>query len=336
MKAQENSRGHVVKAVTASRRLCRAIAAAALSLPLLLGGTPASTAPLSVAILTSDESAPYTELIDAVRKELAREGAGKAEIVVLPWQAVSSIPTLKSAPELLVAVGVKAAQALASSGVRIPVLNTLIPSDAFEKIARQYGRMQDARNFSAVYLDQPFSRQFGLIRTALPGRTRVGVLLGPDSAEHYPSLQTAAKEQKLDLQVERIATERELIPAVQRVLEESGVLLAIPDPLVFNGSTIQNLLLTSYRYQRPVVGFSAAYMRAGALVAVYSTPAQLGIQVAEILQRASLAGTTQLPSPQYPKYYSISVNRHVARSLGLHVPDESRLLEGLRRLESEP
>ncbi|MGH8718822.1 MAG: hypothetical protein ACREV0_07765 [Burkholderiales bacterium] len=36
--------------------------------------------------------------------------------------------------------------------------------------------------FSAVVLDQPLSRQLRLIRSALPGIRKVGMILGPDSA----------------------------------------------------------------------------------------------------------------------------------------------------------
>lgn len=79
-----------------------------------------------------------------------------------------------------------------------------------------------------------------------------------------------------------------------------------------------------------MMAFSPAYVRAGALLAVYSTPTQIG-QQAGALARGVLLGQP-LGVPQYPLQFEISVNEHVARSLGLKL-DADQLAERLRRLE---
>jgi ABC-type uncharacterized transport system substrate-binding protein len=66
---------------------------------------------------------------------------------------------------------------------------------------------------------------------------------------------------------------------------------------------------------------------------VYSTPAQIGLQ-AGLMARGVLQGRTLGP-PQYPQDFSISVNEHVARSMGLSL-DAQTLTERLRRLEKGP
>ena len=113
------------------------------------------------------------------------------------------------------------------------------------------------------------------------------------------------------------------------LLENSDVLLSLPDPLVFNSGTIHHLLVATYHQKIPVIGFSRAFVEAGALLAVYSTPAQTGRQAAEIVQQVLRTPVRALPPPQYPKYFAIAVNRRVAASLGLEVPDEQTLLNRL-------
>lgn len=286
-------------------------------------------APVNIAVVLSDESAPYKDTASSLRTTLGQSSI-KAAVNVYS-RSDGKIDFLRETPDLIVAVGVSAAQELAMQNLPIPVLAILIPRQAFDKIARQ----RDHKLFSAVFLDQPEARQMELIRLAIPDRGRVGVVLGPDSVGSLKSLQAAASEARLGLVAEKISAAEELLPALQRVLAESDVLLAVPDPLVFNKGTVQSLLLTTYRYQDPVIGFSHAYVKAGALASVYTSPEQVGRQAGDIVLRVLANRPTWLPPPEYPKYFSVSVNYQVARSLGLSIGDELSLLQKLKRASEE-
>lgn len=283
-----------------------------------------AAAPVNVAIVLSDESAPYQETASSLRATLAQSSSRTVATVYSLSGRKNDF--LRETPDLIVTVGVGAAQELAAQNLPIPVLAVLIPRQAFEKIPRQ----RDYKYFSAIFLDQPLARQMELIRLATPERRRVGVLLGPDSQGTLKFLQAAASEARLSLAVEKISAAEELLPALQRVLADSDVLLAVPDPLVFNKGTVQSLLLTTYRYQDPVIGFSHAYVKAGALASVHTTPEQVGRQAGDVILRVLGSRATWLPAPEYPRYFSVSVNYQVARSLGLNISDETVLLQHLK------
>lgn len=301
----------------------------AVAFALSVSGLAQASGQAHVTIVVSEESDAYSEVAAAIRTVLEQRPGINPVVTVLPLQGIVArkIDLAREHPDLIVAVGVRAAQYLAAQNLSPPLLAALIPRQAFEKIARQ----RDYRMFSAVFLDQPPSRQMELIRLALPGRGRVGVVLGPESQDVLKALQAAAKESKFGLVAEKIGAAEELLPALQRVLAESDVLLAVPDPLVFNKGTVQSLLLTTYRYQDPVIGFSHAYVKAGALAAVYTTPEQAGKQAGEILVRVLGGKSWTLPPPEYPKYFSVSVNHQVARSLGISIEDEAALYQSLKR-----
>jgi putative tryptophan/tyrosine transport system substrate-binding protein len=109
----------------------------------------------------------------------------------------------------------------------------------------------------------------------------------------------------------------------------------VPDAAIYNRNNIANILLTSYRAQVPLFGFSPSYVKAGALAAVYSQPAQIAQQVAEIIQ--NLPANGPLPAPQSPRYFSVSVNSQVKLSLELTMDSEAQLLQKLKQLpESAP
>ena len=131
----------------------------------------------------------------------------------------------------------------------------------------------------------------------------------------------------------RISDESQIGPSLDRLLETSDVLVALPDGQVFNRDTAMSILLTSYRYRRPVIGFSEAYVRAGAIAAVFSTPADIAHQAAEWLNE--LTDYTQLAGQiRAPRHFRITVNGRVAEALGLDQQDPEMLAQALRAEEA--
>ena len=145
------------------------------------------------------------------------------------------------------------------------------------------------------------------------------------------ALAAAAMERKLRLSAQQVMGESDLAPALQKLLPDTDLLLALPDAAVFNAGTIQLILLSTYRHQRPLIGFSASYTRAGAILSLFSTPRQIGAQAADMLRAALASG--RLPPPQYPREFQVAANPHVARSLGLSLDSEDGLLQRLREMD---
>jgi len=120
--------------------------------------------------------------------------------------------------------------------------------------------------------------------------------------------------------------------ALQNVLKHSDVLLALPVPAVYNSATLRNILVSTYQAGIPLVGFSSSYVKAGAMCAVFSSPAQFASQAGMDIRKFIEAGA--LPPAQYPKFYEVAVNDRVAQSLGINInnPDElSKHMSVIRR-----
>ena len=288
----------------------------------------------NVTIVLSEDSATYRTVAEALHHELERTAPGRFRVGVIDTAAVET--TLADVPKnevgLIVGVGVAAATAVTESiAVRTPVLHTLVPRAAFDKLQAGRRSAGNTAAVSAIYLDQPPSRIMDLVHFALPKRSRIGMIFGPDSAVFAKSYEMAARQIGLRFESETVATAEEIPRALERVLGRSDLLLAAPDAQVYTRSTLQSILLSAYRANSPVIGFSSAYVRAGALAAVYSTPEQIGRQAAEMILRAAGQTDWQLPAPQNPKYFSVEVNRDVARALGLSLEEDSQLLERLKR-----
>lgn len=297
----------------------------------LTGAGAGMAAGKTVLVLLSKEQPEYQEVADSLRQTLARQAGAAIEVNVaaLPEGERRLAADGDTAPNMIVTVGTQAARLAASRDVAVPVLHTLLPRQTYLELARERNRGRTHRH-TAIYIDQPLRRQFNLIGLALPDHAHVAVILGPATASIESELVTAARDRDLDPQVRHLSASTELIPLLREVLEKSDVLLSLPDPMVFNSATLHHLLIATYHRKVPVVGFSRAFVEAGALLAVYSTPTQTGRQAAEIVRQALRTPASPLAPPQYPKYFTVAVNRRVAASLGIDVPDEQTLLDQLQ------
>ena len=286
----------------------------------------------SVVVVTSERSAGYTDAAGALVGELERSGVPRSDIALLSVPESAGVAVAgEAAPRLFVTLGADALKQMLLRDVRVPVLAALIPRSSVERVRKESGNKTAA--VTALYLDQPFGRQLDLLRLALPAAKRIGVLWGTESVQQQSLLLPALSARGLSLVSGSVALNGSLFGGLKTVLDDADVLLAIADPQVFNSATISSILLTTYRAHTPVLAFSPAYVKAGALLSLHTTPTQVGLQAATMARTLLQGGT--LPPAQYPAEFSIGVNEHVARSLGLAL-DAATLTDSLRRMDKRP
>lgn len=281
-------------------------------------------------VALAEEGGPYAE----AGAELQSALGGSVDLTVR--RAPVLFDGKSDPPDLLVTVGLSAfdetlreLERRGAQWARVPVLATLLPQHAYE--ARVVRLDKGGRPVSAALLDQPAQRQIALLKLALPERRHVGVLYGPQSSALMGALQREARARNLSFSTQQAEAQEAIYPALKRLLDEVDLLLAVPEPAIYNPATLQNILLTTYRLRIPVLAFSAAYVKAGAVLAVYSTPAQVARRAVEMIQ--TWRAGRGLPPPQLPREFAVAVNAKVATSLGLDLDEASRLQEELRQLE---
>lgn len=274
--------------------------------------------PLRVTVLLAEEGTAYREFSLSFEDAVARQ---KIPLTLTQAQA------LPPDADLIVAVGIKSAAIALNS--RAPVLCVLVSKAAFEKLLHDSPAHREKNTFSAIYLDQPGKRQLELIVAALPDVKNIGLLYSSLPAD-IADLRKAVSSQGLVLHEQQSA--ESLHRDLQAVLQKSEVLLALPDAQIYNASNIRQILLETYRNGNPVIGISPAYVRAGALCAVYSTPELIAVQAAYLSNQFIATGL--LPSAQYPNEFEVLVNQQVARSLGIQIPESTTLLRQIKAAES--
>jgi len=289
--------------------MLRRIAILLLSSAVMLMTGEARAGSLNVRLVLSDSSPPYRQFAEAFNKALA---SGKADVNVVESQAVNS-----NHADLIVAVGMKATE-LAAAQAGAPVLAVMIPETGYQELLAQTSRQAATRAITAIYLNQPWDRQFDFLQAALPERRRIGLLYSPDTHIDVEGLRQHIAKRGGSLVALPVRSAETLFSSLERVLDGSDLLLAIPDSAIYNSSNIRNILLVSYRKGVPLIGLSQSYVNAGALCAVFSTAEQMAEQTGATV--ISFSRNRRLPGTHYPAEFTIAVNQQVARSLGIDLP----------------
>ena len=236
-------------------------------------------------------------------------------------------------PGLVVTLGAQAAHAL-EGPLSIPVLHAAIARTYYLELLASDEPSTHPHGHSALFLDQPPARQVAALQMALPQLQRIGIIASTQRVDLTEPLADASRAAGIEVVEATVPDEALLIPRVEQLLRYADALLITPDPTLYNRYTLQKVLLAAYRQRKPVIGLSAAYVRAGALLAVHSGPEAIGRDLATRITRFIEHG--ELDSPGYPRHYEVAINHRVARSLGLNLPREAELLEALRAREALP
>lgn len=265
-----------------------------------------------IALILSESGGPYETFATTLDEALN----GSNWHVVGTAQAASIPATLPA--DLIVTAGSEALQKALSRPDSTPIVATLLSRQNYERILAEQRR---SSRITAIFLDQPPARQAAFFRQLFPEQKRFGLLSSPETRTQATQHRQAFSNAGLVLDIEDADTEKALLPALNALLERSTALLALPDSTIYRRNNIKAILITAFRNQRPIIGYSPAFVTAGALAALHTTPVQAARQTAEQI----ISHGTNLPPPTGPAQFAITLNPNVAQALGLKLPDEAAI-----------
>lgn len=265
-------------------------------------------------------------LIEQIEQQLSV--AGYQTVRYTPEHGTDEKPKLHN-QQLIIAIGSKTTQLLLESQLQNPLLSVLMPRHLVDSLQALY---PEKKNWSNLLIDQPMERHFHLITSILGKHQQTGILLGPYTDTMETSLKQAASKTDHRIITQHISDTDQLTSSLKVLNNRSDVLLTLPDPVVFNRNTIRGILLSSYRNRLPIIGFSQAYVKAGAIAAVYSQPGQISKQTVKIVNNFLQNNIFQKKN-YYPEEFSVALNNKVAHSLGIRLETSSVIIDKIKKAE---
>ncbi len=211
---------------------------------------------------------------------------------------------LDKAP-LVLALGPDAAAAVTAAAPRAPVLHALVPNA---------GRIDGLEHSTGIPLHIPEDRGIALVQSLVPAAKKVGVLFDPaQSEQRVEALGRASAAAGLTLVPLRVSSRGEVVSSVQSLLPQVDVLLLIPDTTIISVETFRYMLVRTLDARIPLVGFSEAMVKAGALGGLVAEYEEMGTLAAETARRL----LAKQPLPDSVLRGKLYLNAKTAAALGV-------------------
>ncbi len=273
----------------------------------------------------------YGAFMEGVKENSGTVGARVTEVTTSSVGSMS--PQTLAKYDAVLTIGTIAAREKFSFKPSQTIVHALVSEDILETLRNSSAK--GIAHSTLLVLEQPVARMLALAQIALPERKRLGVIYGPRSIRHAPDVRQQARLRGFQLVEKQVSNENEVGSALQAMVGQIDLLLALPDQDVVNPNTAKSLILDSYLHEIALVGYSHALVKAGALMAVHSTPEQFGRQAVELVSRRNVQDEGG-PQIVYPRYYQVTINYQVARALGIDLPSENELSLRLHQVEVAP
>jgi putative ABC transport system substrate-binding protein len=280
-----------------------------------------------IAMLTSQEAAPYKEVLAGFRQQLSQNGTKPTyEEYSLQGDTTKAMQAVQEAKKkgarVLLTVGSLATQAALKEGGEIPVIACLVLNA---------NELQKAPNATGVVADFPLEMQFEWMHRLMPGYKTVGVLFNPkENRDKVESAARVAQNLGLKLVTREVQTPQDLPQALDSMANQADALWGVADQMVLSPQTAEPILLFSFRNRIPFAGLSTSWVKAGALYALDRDYTDLGAQCGEmavkVLQGAR-ASSLPLATPRKVLY---SLNLKTANHMKLDIPQP--LIDGAQQV----
>lgn len=279
-----------------------------------------------VAIIYSPESMLQNNIAQALSKTLSNT---RADITISTISSDDINTTDIKQPDLSIAIGQDGIQYARKNHPKTKKLFIATDPGAFKL------EKKSEKKYAVLYMAQSYCRQLHLIKLLNEQWKTVSLLISQNKPIDTKTIEKCASKHDLTIYKVNTSGANNLTGNIKQALINSDVLLALPDKNIYNSKTVKNILLTSYRYRKPVIAFSKNFVRAGALASIHSSAKQIAQSATTIITQYFENNQRFNNVINHPNDFSISTNKQVFRALELPVPDNGRLKQALELRESD-
>lgn len=304
--------------------LNRLLLIAALHLPLNIyaePGTPVITHKFSenrIVIIHSADDKLYTTLAQKLSRVYTDSKTG-----------TQSSTTPYTAPDVVIVLGVEG----------LNKANKYYPNTSKLLIVTDPGvywpDTNSDKNNAVLYMTQSFCKQVQFIKLINKNWKAISLLNSQNKPVNSSALEQCASRFGMRTYVVKTEGTERLTSAITEALNHSDILLALPDSKIYNSKTVKNILLTSYRLRKPVIGFSANFVTAGALASVHSNQQQITETAVKLIKQYLNNSNRFTQAVSYPDAFEISINKQVFMALDLTMPDTEELKQALKQMTAD-
>jgi putative ABC transport system substrate-binding protein len=263
-----------------------------------------------VAVLRSSDLPVYTRTVEAIRRAYPESLTEVTLTDLPPDQAIERVGA--GNPEIVVAVGLKAATLVRDRMPRVPMVYCMVPSPERHDLV--------GSRITGVSADIPPVLELTLLHETAPDARRVGVIVGRNSDDWLKLAEPAAAKVGVILEVARVGSIDQLGPRVRALLDHVDALWMPADADVATPEAFRFAMAEALKHRLPFFTFAPALVRAGAYAAATPDLDWVAGRIVEAVRRVQSGERAgDVPSTEV-KRVKLVANLSTARALGRELP----------------
>ena len=288
---------------------------------LLTSGVALADKENQIVIVKSSDNHYFNQSIET----LINNSTQSLRLKVINVTSVKEETSLLEQSKLTIALGIKATRTITRHFPGKPIISAYLTEEQWQHLK------PTGKTHIAVLLDQPLTRYLSFSHALLNAES-VGIV-------NFDPIKLSQKQSRilsrLKLRLLQYQPEHadQLLATIRQLIRRNDALLMLPNQRVYNRDTLKGILLTTYRNNTPVISYSPAHVKSGALASIFSSPEDIGKHLGDILNQYLSNKLTSKNTAEFARYYSIVTNSRVAHSLGLELPDTNILRQKLSEVE---
>ncbi len=242
-------------------------------------------------IVSPDNKPYYLQAVKGIKQALSAND----HIQLVPNNQIPSNQHF----DAVIALGVNSAKTIIKNHyfVHQKVIFSLVPHASIAPLLKEY----PSKRYRVLGIDQPVFRQSNIAKHFFPNIRNIALVY-------------ADKEFIRDLPATvagiQVHDKAQVINNIKKALQGFDAVIAVADPLVYSRKNLRNIILSSVKLKKPLIGFSASMVKAGALISAYTPPLEIGRQSLRLAKTVLLQ--TEPNRLLYPQQFYIKFNQTVA------------------------
>ena len=227
--------------------------------------------------------------------------------------------------DFIITVGYRAAKKISEYKPKTTVIYSLIPDN--EKIRSRLSCVNKTCYY--VYINQPVIRYTKLFKILFPQDSVMVFATTKANTKITQQLQIASKNIGVTYKELQIQQDSNIARTFTNMLSKSDVLLALPNAAIYNSNNAKSILLSTYHKDVPIIAYSKAFVKAGAIAGLYSSVDNIADMTAKTINKIMKTGH-QKQKEYYPDDFTIEINSAVANSLNINFDSGSVIKRKLK------
>lgn len=226
-----------------------------------------------------------------------------------------------SRPDLILALGTRAAREVATLEKEIPIIYSMV----LDSPARpgHDTELPTQPNLTGASLNIPLQVQLEHIHTLFPSARHIGIISDPSRTRSIvESAKIIAPDYDVALHVEWVEDEGDVPDAVRALTESIDVLWMLPDETVITPRSSRFIIFELIKAGVPIMGLSSAYVKAGAVIALDCDYEDIGRQSGELAVRVLAGQSPASLAETAPRVFTLAVNDKVRDHLRVEMDEQ--------------